>query len=298
MMFTPNSFLKRWLRSNEVTPRAVEHYEREAEELEQKARQHRERAELARKETNERQEKELAAKIKADMLPYSMQLADDLEKAFIANVLRETHLYPDNNGPDAFGLTHREIEIDFIYRVTLSDANCRYLTYLSNNAKPIAFPKALTQNPYLGKPNNYPVLVRHYITPHILHELKLETDKEVLLFHGTKQEYLDSILRTGLQADKSAAGLYGKGIYLTDSSQKADRYADFRNKTRLTSGLTMLVVRAALGDLQVYRRDMPMSDKAVVGGFGLDGGTRFREFIVKEDNQCCIEYVVHYHRVY
>ena len=60
----------------------------------------------------------------------------------------------------------------------------------------------------------------------------------------------------------------------------------------------MLIVRAALGDLQVYRKDTPSSVKAVVGGFGLDYGTRFREFVVKADNQCCIEYLVHYHRVY
>ena len=213
-----------------MTP--FEHFEREAEELEEKARRRRERADLARRLHIERQERELAEKIKEDSIPYSMQLANKNELTFISNVLKETHLYPDNNGPDALGLTHREIEIDHIYRVTLSKANCRYLTFLANNAEKVQFPYALRRNPYPGKPNTYPILVNHYMTPQIIQDLKLDTDKEVLLLHGTKQEYLDSILRTGLQADKSAAGLYGKGIYLTDSSQKADRYADFRNRTR------------------------------------------------------------------
>ena len=229
-------------------------------------------------------------------VPYGLMNVSNEEVAFIANILKETHIYPDNNGPDALGLTHHAIEIDHIYRVLLSKCNQRYMTYMEHEAQRIIFPAALTRNPYPGKANTYPVLVSHYITPQIKKKLSLDTNKEVLLFHGTKKEHLDSILRTGLQSGKSAAGLYGKGIYLADSSQKADRYADFRNKTRMSTGLTMFVVRAAFGDLQVYDRHHK-TNKAVVGGLGLDGHTRFREFIVKEDKQCCIEYVVHYHRV-
>ena len=56
---------------------------------------------------------------------------------------------------------------------------------------------------------------------------------------------------------KSKDGLYGKGIYLTESSQKADQYSDSPNK-RKRKHLTMFIVRTRLGNI---RELFPRGDK-------------------------------------
>ena len=58
----------------------------------------------------------------------------------------------------------------------------------------------------------------------------------------------------------------------------------------------MLVVRAALGKLLPYHSKDVAEFDSLVGAFGIDMKTRFREFIVKDDFRCCVEYVIHYHR--
>ena len=48
---------------------------------------------------------------------------------------------------------------------------------------------------------------------------------EVFLFHGTKLANIPDILHKGFKLIKARKGLYGKGIYLAESSEKADQYA-------------------------------------------------------------------------
>ena len=48
---------------------------------------------------------------------------------------------------------------------------------------------------------------------------------EAYLFHGTKSDHVKHILEQGFDLSKSKNGLYGKAIYLAESSEKADQYA-------------------------------------------------------------------------
>ena len=117
---------------------------------------------------------------------------------------------------------------------------------------------------------------------------------------GTKQSFVVSIIENGLRP--SRGGLLGPGIDLADCSQKSDRYADYCDEC-ITTGLTILVVRTALGVVDAYDADRHGGDHlktydSLTGGLGIPPGTsyRFREFIVPSEDQCCIEYIVHYHR--
>ena len=47
-----------------------------------------------------------------------------------------------------------------------------------------------------------------------------DEEREVLLFHGTKMENIASIIKHGLLTEKAHSGLYGKGIYCSESQQK------------------------------------------------------------------------------
>lgn len=48
---------------------------------------------------------------------------------------------------------------------------------------------------------------------------------EYLLFHGTKQNMLQSISNHGLDSRLSANAMFGSGVYFAESSTKADQYA-------------------------------------------------------------------------
>jgi hypothetical protein len=47
----------------------------------------------------------------------------------------------------------------------------------------------------------------------------------VLLFHGTKPDVVDGVVNQGLDSRLGGKGLFGSGIYLAESSTKADQYA-------------------------------------------------------------------------
>ena len=123
-------------------------------------------------------------------------------------------------------------------------------------------------------------------------------DGENYLFHGTKEENLKNIVENGFNYRKfSRAGLYGKGIYLAESSEKSDAYADsFVN--RRAQDLTMLVMRSALGRVQLHTEFKPINTgtprtcDSYVSALG-----SFREFVLHNDDQLYPEYVVLYDRV-
>lgn len=48
---------------------------------------------------------------------------------------------------------------------------------------------------------------------------------EVLLFHGTKPDVYEAIVREGFDCRLNQRSMFGNGTYLTESSTKADQYA-------------------------------------------------------------------------
>ena len=120
-------------------------------------------------------------------------------------------------------------------------------------------------------------------------------DSEVYLFHGTRLQNVNDILKSGFSIHKSERGLYGHpGVYLAESSQKADQYADDINDRR-KENLSIFVVRTSLGQTVNYDpvTDQLTSSDTVVGG----KGKRFREFVKRNPAQMYPEFLIIYDRL-
>ena len=150
------------------------------------------------------------------------------------------------------------------------------------------------------------------------------TDKgEAYLFHGTRLRNVNSIIESGFDLDQCKSGLYGRGIYLAESSQKADQYTDNPLHRRSTF-LPMFVVRTSLGKVGVYKNKLktkpsrgditntastssnivgPDTDQSVNAHAPDTNHTimagenkRFREFVKREAAQCYPEFLIIYDR--
>ena len=138
---------------------------------------------------------------------------------------------------------------------------------------------------------------------------------EAYLFHGTLLKNVMSIVETGFDTNKSQDGLYGKGVYLAESSQKADQYSDEENSRR-SDFLTMFVVRTSLGRVAMFKRENknlqnqapPTFERGTTslaidsgggGGNTIVGGEhkRFREFLKNTSADCYPQFLVVYNRV-
>ena len=106
---------------------------------------------------------------------------------------------------------------------------------------------------------------------------------------------INDIVRNGFNIHKAARGLYGHpGVYLAESSQKADQYAD-KMKTRRNENLSMLIIRTSLGLTVKYNPvgyNLRRVD-TVVGG----ERKRFREFVKRNPAQMYPEFLVIYDRI-
>lgn len=139
---------------------------------------------------------------------------------------------------------------------------------------------------------------------------------EFYLFHGTKPKYVELITHNDFllkMAGASAGTLYGRGVYLTESSTKADEYA-FRNAGEHATvsmppdGLRcILLCRAMLGRVRYNCEDQPadmhgLCQSVIKGPYHSVLGDRvkvhgtYREFVVYDNNQLYPEYVLWYTR--
>jgi len=132
---------------------------------------------------------------------------------------------------------------------------------------------------------------------------------EFFLFHGTNPSAAQSICESGFNVDLSGSNkgaLYGPGVYLAESSAKADEYAG-DDKEGIYKGLfAMLLCRASLGnpivneevqpDKEEIHRLLQAHDKhSVVGDREKARGT-YREFIVRDGRGVYPAYVIIYRR--
>ena len=136
----------------------------------------------------------------------------------------------------------------------------------------------------------------HQLTAH--YNSKLEND-DTYLFHGTPHQNVIGIAKNGFMINEyGKKGLYGTGLYLADSSEKSDTYADYINARR-TTYLTMIVVRTLLGRVKAHECDSENENlvashecDSFVTGFQRS----FREFMLHDAVQAYPEYVVVYDR--
>ena len=122
---------------------------------------------------------------------------------------------------------------------------------------------------------------------------------EIFLFHGTKEENIKRIINDGFQLEKAGVGLlYGQGVYLSDSCQKADQYCDTTYRRR-KEDLAMLVVRTALGRVGLFDSSktfdfLSKSFDTIIAG----QGKRFCEIVKYDVTQLYPAYVIIYSRSY
>ena len=131
---------------------------------------------------------------------------------------------------------------------------------------------------------------------------------EVLLFHGTNALAADSIAIENFKVNLagSASGtLFGRGIYFAENCSKSDEYARADPKTGLSS---LLLCRTVLGRWKLFDQESvdprACEDCVLRGDYHSVLGDRrkcrgtFREFVVFDDDQCYVEYVIWYKAVW
>ena len=120
-----------------------------------------------------------------------------------------------------------------------------------------------------------------------------DTNQEVLLFHGTKKEYVHSILQSGLRVENAEIWSYVKGVHFAESSQKADQYTDDKDNRRQYV-LMMLVVSVAIGQAIIYK----ISDTFLAFEHydTVIAENKFRGIIIANNSQCLVQYIVEYDR--
>ena len=78
------------------------------------------------------------------------------------------------------------------------------------------------------------------------------------LLHGTSLDNLDSIGRLGLRlCHAHSSGMYGQGIYFTDSSCKATQYGDGTPTGQPGSTGCIIICRVVLGNVYELRKGAP-----------------------------------------
>ena len=215
-------------------------------------------------------------------------------------------------GADAKGLSHTDIAIKGIYHIENKDLFDAYEASHKQASARYEIPDSLIErviqtryrdtNRHLEAANRTKTAKTDEIEESGESLLTLKQNEirpldstEAYFFHGTDLLNINSIIKTGFKTSKAARGLYGHpGIYLAESSQKADQYADGETKRRRIN-LSMLLVRTSLGKTADFdpNEDMLNTCDTVMGG----EGKRFREFVKRDTSQMYPEFLIIYDRV-
>eukprot|EP00434_Breviolum_minutum_P036229 symbB.v1.2.032095.t1/scaffold3754.1/size70833/6 len=128
---------------------------------------------------------------------------------------------------------------------------------------------------------------------------------QAYLLHGTNPTSAVAILSNSFTVDfagKSAGTMFGPGIYLAESSTKADEYARDDAGGEYDGLYALLVCKAVLGKSYVTEQPGDFREPVLNGEFGHVLGDRekavgtFREFIFFHDASIYPEYAVFYRR--
>ena len=161
---------------------------------------------------------------------YLMTLVDDTWKDHRTRI-----------GADAKGLSHTNIKVKGIYHIDNRELFDLYEVSHQEAAMRYIIPDALIERPiktrYRDNQSSDSNALNNERNEEIESQVPFLTTKrreirplqttEAYLFHGTDIDNINAIIKTGFKMGKAARGLYGHpGIYLAESSQKADQYAD------------------------------------------------------------------------
>jgi len=158
-------------------------------------------------------------------------------------------------------------------------------------------------------PFDPPVLTDEIADNHPQALQPLEQDlNEVYLWHGTGVRTALAIAQNDFSislAGSSAGTMYGRGVYMAESSTKADEYSKDEQGTWYEGIFALLLVRACLGKyFYTTQRDTSAQGQVSSGAFDSTLGDRaksvgtYREFVVYDADQIYPEFVVLYSRIH
>ena len=124
-------------------------------------------------------------------------------------------------GVDAINLTHKTIEVTKVEQIenphlyrSYEHARKELCAYAAKGG----FPKVTSD---LGQKD----VLTSTLGISVLDEQLIPEINEHFLFHGAPQEYIESIIKQGIDFRLFNEGMFGKGTYFAESSTKADQYA-------------------------------------------------------------------------
>jgi len=124
-------------------------------------------------------------------------------------------------GADALGLSHTTIDVTSVEQIENPHL---YLAYehkkkeFCSRAAKGSF-KKVTSDP--GEPD----VLTSTLGISLLDNQLIPEINEYFLFHGVPQQYLEAILKQGIDFRLNARAMFGKGAYFAESSTKGDQYA-------------------------------------------------------------------------
>ena len=124
------------------------------------------------------------------------------------------------HGADSRGLTHSKIKVTKVQRIENPTTYQEYRTGL-NLACEEGMKADFSPITNAGEPE---VLTATLKIP-VLESIRLPEVNEYFLFHGTKADTVEHIVLQGTDTRLGGIGLFGQGLYLAESSTKADQYA-------------------------------------------------------------------------
>ncbi|CAH1781386.1 unnamed protein product [Owenia fusiformis] len=148
-------------------------------------------------------------------------------------------------GSDAKGLTHSTIAVKNIEIIERDDLYKKYAVHRQSLCK-LAAEGKIPQTLEKGETNPLTTtLGATHLDSYVIKEIN-----ECYLFHGAKEDTIQVISDKGPDGRLNIHGMAGKGVYLAESSTKADQYADSKD-ARSEGEKHMFLMRALLGNIYV-----------------------------------------------
>ena len=129
------------------------------------------------------------------------------------------------HGADSVGLSHSNIQVKKVQRIENPTTYRHYRTRVN-----LACEEGLKCDfPAITSINNEPEVLTAMLNIPEFERIRTREVNEYFLFHGTKENVKENIVVQGPDSRFSGKGLFGSGLYLSESATKADQYAGKHN---------------------------------------------------------------------
>ncbi|KAK2179025.1 hypothetical protein NP493_518g01025 [Ridgeia piscesae] len=220
-------------------------------------------------------------------------------------------------GADAKHLKHKAIEVTKVVQIESTSLYKEYEQQRKDFCKRAAaksFPKVTCD------PDEKEIQTSVHGIP-LLDDQLIPEINEHFLFHGAKVEFVDAILKQGIDYRLASAGLFGSGAYFCERTTKGDQYTDSKDG-RAGGEHVMFLTKVILGHIYNAKKGNKTMKRppcvhhctgkcehkksefydSVMGTHVIDRHTNnlrkllFREFIIFEKRQCYPTYIITYVR--